>query len=184
MVQGSGIDASLNEEGENQATAFYEAYKNHPFQKVYVSSLVRTKQSVNAFISDGIPSKELAGLNEISWGDQEGLPFTEASHANYLSVTQAWRNGELHKRVGGGETPVEVMVRQKEAFDHIMSQQQESEVLVCMHGRAMRVLLCWLLNYPLSNMDHFNHDNLGVYKLSYTGSFFSVKLFNETAHLN
>lgn len=183
MVQGSGIDASLNEEGLRQAKLFYNACKSHPFDKVYVSSLVRTRQSVEQFIKDGIPFDQLSGLNEISWGDQEGMPFDESSHQNYLAVTEAWGNGDLERRVGGGETPLEVMKRQKEAFRHIMSNTNESEVLICMHGRAMRVLLCWLLNYSLQNMDYFSHDNLCYYKLNYTGSFFRVEQFNEGNHL-
>ena len=184
MVQGSGIDASLNKEGLRQAGEFYEAFKDYPFDKVYVSSLVRTRQSVEQFINDGIPFDQLSGLNEISWGDQEGMPFDEVSHKNYLEVTQAWQKGDLKQRVGGGETPLEVMRRQKEAFNHIMSNTNENEILICMHGRAMRVLLCWLLNYSLENMDYFAHDNLCYYQLSYTGSVYRVNSFNERRHLS
>lgn len=184
MVQGSGIDAALNATGIRQADRFYEAYRTYPFDKVYISSLIRTKQSVARFIEAGTPFDTLSGLNEISWGNQEGKPFDEVSHQNYMSVTAAWGRGELDHRIGGGETPVDVMKRQKEAFRHIMAQEHEREVLICMHGRAMRVLLCWMLNYPLNNMDYFAHDNLHFYQLSYTGSFFSVKLFNEGHHLS
>ncbi|MGB3463675.1 MAG: histidine phosphatase family protein [Cyclobacteriaceae bacterium] len=184
MVQGSGIDAPLNETGRMQAETFYQAYKTHPFDKVYVSSLIRTRQSVSSFIDGGIPFDTLSGLNEISWGKQEGLPFDEVSHQNYLSVTDGWSRGDLELRVGGGETPIEVMKRQVDAFKHIMAQTHEEEVLICMHGRAMRVLLCWMLNYPLKNMDYFVHDNLFFYQLSYTGSFFSVTRFNEGNHLS
>lgn len=183
MVQGSGIDAPLNEEGRAQGRLFYEAYKDFPFDKIYVSGLIRTKQSVEDFINDGISYESLPGLNEISWGSQEGMPFDEASHENYISVTKAWSEGQLDLRVGGGETPIEVMNRQKEAFQQIMAAEDEQNVLICMHGRAMRVLFCWLLNYPLSNMDHFPHQNLCLYKLHFSGTVFSVDLVNEQSHM-
>ena len=55
IVQGSGIDADLNETGRNQAEAFYQKYKDIPFDKVYTSALVRTHQTVEKFIEAGIP---------------------------------------------------------------------------------------------------------------------------------
>jgi len=183
-VQGSGINASLNRTGIDQAERFFDAYKKIPFDKVYVSNLVRTAQSVDKFIENGIPMEKLEGLNEISWGNQEGRSFDETSHENYLAVTQAWKNGEYHRNVGGGETPLQVMERQKKAIDHILSQNTEDTILICMHGRAMRILLCWLLNYPLRFMDQFTHENLCLYKLSYTGSMFTIESFDERTHLN
>ena len=47
VVQGSGIDADLNATGRAQANAFYQAYKDHPFDKLYVSGLKRTFQSMD-----------------------------------------------------------------------------------------------------------------------------------------
>ncbi|MFW5879460.1 MAG: histidine phosphatase family protein, partial [bacterium] len=44
IVQGSGIDASLNDLGRQQAEAFYDAYRNMPFDKIYISDLKRTKE--------------------------------------------------------------------------------------------------------------------------------------------
>ena len=37
VVQGSGIDAPLNDTGKAQARAFYTRYKNYPFDKIYIS---------------------------------------------------------------------------------------------------------------------------------------------------
>ena len=76
MVQGSGIDAPLNETGLQQAEAFYQKYKNMSFDKIYVSNLIRTEQSVQKFIDKGIPYESLDDLREISWGIQEGVAFT------------------------------------------------------------------------------------------------------------
>ena len=53
-----------------------------------------------------------------------------------------------------------------------------------MHGRAMRILLTLMLNYPLKSMDTFEHSNLGLYELTYTGTMFTVDKFNDTSHFN
>ncbi|HRG79965.1 MAG TPA: histidine phosphatase family protein, partial [Cyclobacteriaceae bacterium] len=42
IVQGSGVDSSLNDMGRAQADAFYLTYKDIPFDKIYTSALRRT----------------------------------------------------------------------------------------------------------------------------------------------
>jgi bisphosphoglycerate-dependent phosphoglycerate mutase len=49
IVQGSGVDSSLNEEGHAQARKFYEAYHHINFDKIYVTELQRTHQTVAPF---------------------------------------------------------------------------------------------------------------------------------------
>lgn len=184
VVQGSGIDAPLNEEGRRQAEAFYQAYKNTQFDKVYTSVLQRTIQSVQNFLNDGLPHEKLAGLNEIHWGVKEGVPFSGSTNDNtYIDVVSAWNKGQLDLGLEGGESPLQVKARLKEAMDYIISKEDEGQVLICMHGRAMRILLCHLLNYDLTCMDNFSHVNLGLYRLTYTGSMFAVDLFNDQKHL-
>ena len=50
IVQGSGVDSSLNAAGYEQASRFFAAYKHLPFDKVYTSTLQRTQQSVQGFL--------------------------------------------------------------------------------------------------------------------------------------
>ncbi|HET9054197.1 MAG TPA: histidine phosphatase family protein [Cyclobacteriaceae bacterium] len=183
IVQGSGVDSSLNEKGRAQAQAFYHAFRTIKFDKVYTSTLKRTKESVAAFIEQGIPTEALAGLNEISWGKKEGQPITPEEDRYYHHMLNEWQRGETSLRIEGGESPDDVVKRMKPAVEHIMAQPSEKNVLVCMHGRAIRILLCYLLNYPLKSMDMFEHENCCLYILNYTGSMFSVELYNSTAHL-
>ncbi len=183
IVQGSGVDSSLNEKGKAQAQAFYDAFRAVKFDKVYTSVLKRTKESVTRFIEQGIPTEALAGLNEISWGKKEGQPITPEEDKYYHHMLSEWQRGDTSLRIEGGESPDDVVKRMKPAVDHIMSHTEEKNVLICMHGRAIRILLCHLLNYPLKSMDMFEHENCCLYILNYTGSMFSVELHNSTAHL-
>ena len=183
IVQGSGIDSDLNARGREQARAFYEAYKHVPFDKVYTSALRRTQQSVQSFIDDGLPVESLPGLNEISWGTKEGFRITPDEDAYYHHMIRQWQLGDTSLRIEAGESPDDVVKRMQPAIDHIMSQSNEGTVLVCMHGRAIRILLCTLLRYPLRCMDTFDHENLCLYQLHFNGSFFSVELYNDTRHL-
>jgi probable phosphoglycerate mutase len=183
IVQGSGVDSSLNSQGRQQAQAFYEAYKHIPFSRIYTSALRRTVESVQPFIDLGIPFEQLKGLNEISWGNKEGQRITPEEDAYYHWMLDQWQQGNTHERIEGGESPEEVTDRQKEALNYILSKKDEPVVLICMHGRAIRILLCRLLNYPLRCMDIFEHQNLCLYELDYTGSMFSVRRYNDVSHL-
>lgn len=183
IVQGSGVDSELNATGRTQAARFFAAYKQVAFDKVYTSTLKRTHQSVQGFLDLGLPHEQHAGLNEISWGVREGTRITAEEDEEYHRVLQQWRLGNTSIPMAGGESPDQVAARQRVFVDLMLSRPQEENILVCMHGRAMRVLLCQLLNYPLSCMDAFEHHNLGLYQVHYTGSMFSVKSFLDMAHL-
>lgn len=184
IVQGSGVDSSLNDNGRAQAQAFYEAYKEVRFDKIYTSSLRRTTESIQSFLDLGIASESLSGLNEISWGTKEGQRITPNEDAYYHWMLNQWQLGKTQERIEGGESPEDVTKRQEVALNRILSQTQEQTVLICMHGRALRILLCRLLNYPLKSMDMFEHHNLCLYLLEYTGSLFSIRKYNDIAHLD
>jgi probable phosphoglycerate mutase len=183
IVQGSGVDTDLNAVGQSQAHAFFACYKNVPFNKIYTSALKRSKQSVQEFIDLGIAHDSLVGLNEISWGTKEGHRVTPQEDEYYHFMLQEWQKGRTSHRIEGGESPDDVVRRMKPAMDYIMDKPEEKTILICMHGRAIRILLCHLLNYPLRCMDMFEHQNLCLYVLNYSGSMFSVERYNDTAHL-
>jgi probable phosphoglycerate mutase len=184
IVQGSGVDTDLNAVGKEQATAFYEAYKHIPFDKIYTSALKRSQQSVQQFIDDGIPHDALVGLNEISWGTKEGHRVTPEEDAYYHYMLEQWRLGATTLRIQGGESPEDVVKRMKPAVDYIMAKETERTILICMHGRAIRILLCHLFHYPLRSMDMFEHQNLCLYLLNYNGASFMLEKYNDTAHLS
>src|SRR5690606_7828071 len=85
--------------------------------------------------------------------------------------------------IEGGESPDLVAARQQPFIKLFLSRPDEKSVLICMHGRAMRILLCQLLRYPLKCMDVFEHKNLCLYELDFTGNMFAVKRFCDVEHL-
>ncbi|MFY7911680.1 MAG: histidine phosphatase family protein [Emticicia sp.] len=186
VVQGSGIDSDLNELGFLQAKAFFDAYQHIEFDKIYTSKLRRTVQSVQEFINLGIPYEQFEGLNEISWGEKEGKVPNYQEDENYLEIIANWSKGKTDiPAAPGGETPEQVIARQKVAFEKIIENTDEKLILVAMHGRAIRILLTHLLDLPLSEMDSFQHSNLCLYQLSYnydTQKYTLLKA-NDTAHL-
>ncbi len=183
IVQGSGVDSPLNETGLEQARMFYEFYAHVPFDKVYISALQRTKQSVQHFLNAQFPHEVLPELNEISWGIYEGQQSSVDWKADYLQMIKHWNDGVYDVCVPGGETPVQLQVRQKKALQHIMSKEEEQLILICMHGRAMKSFLCLLLEKELRYMEDFPHTNLCLYELEYANGKFNLIRENDTVHL-
>ena len=182
IVQGSGIDAPLNELGRQQAEAFYQAYSHLKFEKIYTSDLIRTHQSVKNFLAEGIKQVALPGLNEIDWGEKEGQKVDYGNDDYFNQVIMEWRSGNTALKVIGGESPEDVAARQQVALDRIFKDPEEL-VLISMHGRAIRIILCLLLDHPLEQMDDFPHDNLGLYRLQYENDKISLIETNGTKHL-
>lgn len=183
VVQGSGIDAPINATGRAQAQAFFEAYQEVQFDQLYHSALIRTRQSIQGFIDLGIPVTSLVELNEISWGNYEGTPMTPEEGEYYRMMLDQWQQGNLDYAIAGGESPNSVAERLHRAIQIILNGPGET-ILVCMHGRAMRIFLSLICQTPLKEMDQYEHGNLCLYLLQQEekGGFTLLKE-NDQQHL-
>ncbi len=184
IVQGRGMNTDLNETGIAQGNAFFEAYKHIKFDKIYTSTLKRTQQTVKGFTDSGIPSEALEGLDELCWGIWEGKPNTAPARAAFFNLAKLWEGGNYEAKTEGGESPNEVLNRQIIAINHIINAPNEHTILICMHGRAMRLLLCHLMKRPLSDMKDFPHNNTSLYILNYEDGNYEIETFNSLKHLD
>lgn len=183
IVQGRGVDTSLNEMGKKQAKAFYKAYRHISFDKIYISSLQRTKETVSYFLEKGIPHEILADLDEISWGMYEGKETSHELRVNMYNLIQQWGEGHTHLSTPEGESPNDVYARLQRAITYILSQNNEQTILMCIHGRTLRILLCLLTQTPLSKMDIFEHHNTVLYMLTYQADKWQIVSHCNTEHL-
>lgn len=182
IVQGSGVDASLNATGRAQARAFYQAYRDHPFEVVLTSKLVRTRESVADFLNDGLAHESFADINEMSWGTYEGKKGTPESIAEYQRIKDGWALGQIDGRIGGGESAREMGERLQRFIDHLRSR-QEQHILICSHGRAMCGLVSLMRGLPIDRMNDFRHSNLGLWLATQQQPHFSFELENDLSHL-
>ena len=162
IVQGSGVDASLNDTGRAQGRHFYEHYRKVPFGVVLTSALQRTWQSVQGFIDDGIPWEKHPEINEMGWGDHEGKLGTPESIAEYQRIKDGWAEGLIDGRIGGGESAREMGQRLQRFIDHLATREEET-ILICSHGRAMCGLVTLLMGRPIERMNELRHSNLGLW---------------------
>ncbi|WP_320054841.1 histidine phosphatase family protein [uncultured Acetobacteroides sp.] len=186
LIQGRGVNAPLNALGQQQAEAFYQHYKLVPFDKVYTSSLQRTHQSMAPLIKSGIPHEILSGFDEMDFGTMEGKAMFDANGAFVLeNLFVQWRKNNGDAKVDGGESPNEVQARMKKALEVVLAEKSESNVVVCMHGRALRILMCHLMGQPISQMENFFHPNLStsIFDYDYGTETFNPVCIASTEHL-
>lgn len=185
IVQGGGIDSDLNETGKSQGKAFFDYYRDTPFDKIYCTSLKRTYQTVQYFEEIGSEIIVVPELNEFGWGIYEGVESSPELKTEFDRIVEAWKSGDLNARVPEGESPLEAWSRSRIGIQRIIAENQpDSKVLVCSHGRIMRVFLAEMLGYGLDKMDLFPHTNTALNLVqTLSGGKFRAEKLNDLSHL-
>ena len=184
IVQGGGIDSSINELGKKQAYAFFETYRHLSFDAVYCSTLIRTYQTLEPWIHTGYEPVKVEALRELGWGHHEGIIPTPEQKAEFLSIRQSWKEGNVHAKVAQGESPQEAWERARDFFEQLYHKHPNQQLLACSHGRQIRVILSALLNKDLSKMDDYEQPNtcLHILNISSSGDVSAEKL-SDISHL-
>lgn len=166
IVQGRGVDSDLNETGRAQANLFYEAYKEETFDKIYASSLKRSQQSIEGFVQNGLPLNLRTDLDEISWGKYEGNKLSQADALEFESYRHQWYEGNTSIKMPNGESADDLHNRVLKFLEEIKNS-EENKILVCSHGRTIRVMMCVLTGVPIAQMRTYDPENLGLYHVKW-----------------
>jgi len=185
IVQGRGVDLSLNDKGRKQAASFFEAYKDIPFDILYSSTLKRAQETIEGFKELGIEHQVFSELDEISWGDLEGSVSTMESDESFKNLINSWKSGDVHAKPSPtGESPFELQQRQKRFLAQLLKTDHK-KILIATHGRFIRAFMCTLTGKPLSEMENFTHANLCLYKVNQLDNGkFEIELHCEQGHLS
>ncbi len=179
IIQGSEVDSEINDVGESQAKSFYEHYRDIHFDKIYVSDLKRTFQTIRRFTENGSSYEKLKEFNEISWGVNQGK---SDDLEDYARLIDTWLAGNLDNKFEEGESPNEMSVRLVKGFNKVLDDDHDT-VLLCIHGRALRILLSKIIDNDLTKMDKYVHSNTGLYILEYKNGKYEILGSNLRDHL-
>lgn len=182
IIQGSGIDSDLNENGMLQSQLFFSAYAEEKFDHIFISELKRTQQTIQPFIDVGFPFSKHAELNELSWGEFEGVPIEDHVKEIFFGILTEWKSGNTHVAPRNGDSPESLQEKQKR-FLNLIDQYKGEKFLICLHGRALRIFLCTLLGKNLSEMETFPHQNLSLSKITGTSGKYHAEILNDISHL-
>lgn len=185
IVQGGGIDSSLNDTGRSQGERFFNQYRNAGFDQVYCSGLKRTYETVLPFEEEGHSIVRVPELNELNWGVFEGVKGSPQLKEAFTEINAVWESGNIHHAIEGGESPAEGWARAEKGIQKIVAESKpDSKVLVCAHGRIIRIMLSGMLGYGLQRMNVFHHDNTGLNLLvRQTNGRWIAERLNDLSHL-
>jgi broad specificity phosphatase PhoE len=183
IVQGKGVNHSLNDLGRSQAQAFYQAYKHLNPDIMYSSTLKRAQETLDPFQPHNIPHIIDEDLDEISWGKAEGVGGLSDTSDEFFKLMNEWDSGNIHHKIEGGESPYELQQRQLR-FIEKLRQSSAKKILIATHGRFIRAFMCTITGRHLRDMNTFQHTNLCLYKVNLMANgTFEIELNNETSHL-
>lgn len=176
-------DIPLSEEGRKQAQKLRDKLANKEIHAFYSSDLSRaleTAQIVAEFFNKEV--KVLPQLREINFGCWEGLTYEEVME-KYGEVATAWYNDPQSVCIPGGESCEEVKKRAFAVLNSLAKKHQEETVAIVSHGGTIRLLIMAALGWDMSCFWHLRLDNTALSILEINDGYASLKLFNDTCHL-
>lgn len=187
IMQGGGIDSTLNSTGREQARALARRLASANIDALYASTLRRAAQTADILASGHEPLSRtyLRDLSEMDWGIFEGDAPSPTREASVDALKSAWRDGRYDRGPEGGESIRDVQARAERALRHILAREAGRTALIVTHGRYLRVLLATLLDdYGLEHMSELNHSNTCVNHVVVEEGRVRAKRLNCTAHLS
>lgn len=183
LLQGRGIDAPLNDRGHVQAHMLAHYLGNYEADGLVVSSLQRTWQTADPYrLQTNLQLMKKSALDEMDFGEFEGLSYRDAS-PHLDEIQKAWKEGEISRRIPGGESPHEVFQRADSLIQELLNQFSGSTLVLVLHGRLIRILLSNWLGFGLKNMDSIDHQNGAVNQIVYKNNRFEPVYLNKITHL-
>ena len=140
-------DPPLTDVGLAMAEAFARAYASRPWDAIYTSPMLRTRQTADALCRlTGAAAIVEAGLKEIDYGQWEGLPVEEVQE-RWPQEYAYWADDVASRGTPGGETAFQVAGRAMRVVEAIRTRHAESRanVLIVSHKATLRIITCALL---------------------------------------
>ena len=171
LLQGSGVDAPLNDVGRSQASALARALASTRMDLIASSTLSRAVETADIVASHqaGIGAVHerhaYSGLAEMFYGTLEGLPIAD-TRAELKRLSEAWAAGDTSVAVGGdGESPDELLQRARTTLwrDGLLgSHDAGRQVAVVAHSTFNRAVLAEATGQALGQMFSIPQDNACV----------------------
>jgi probable phosphoglycerate mutase len=182
--QGS-TDAPLTDRGKEQTKCLENRFLKIPVDVIYSSPLQRAYDTAMAVsrASGCSPVLVEPRLTEINGGDIEGMLWDEFPK-QFPEEFDNWVNYPARFHAPHGETMAEVYKRVKEGLLYILEQNPGRRIVAATHGCAIRNALCFLLGYPIEEMNRVPlAENTAVSAFEINGEEFIPLFLNDKSHI-
>ena len=130
----------------------------------------------------GLTASAMLGLNDIDYGDWQGLTADQA-RARWPGELDTWYRHPDWGAIPGGETLQQVLARAVAALREVVQRHPEDAVVLVSHDSVNRVLLLHALELPLSRYWRFKQNPCCINELDFDADGFVILGINQTGHL-
>jgi phosphoserine phosphatase len=151
---------------------------------VYTSPMSRcvvTGQAIAA--SSGLTAGVLPGLNDIDYGEWQGLTRDEAA-ARWPDAVATWYRAPQLVQPQGGETLQDVLARAAAMLRELVARHRDDTIALVGHDSVNRVILIHALDLPLSRYWALAQEPAAINELDFVQGTFAIQTINETYHLD
>ena len=132
-------DPQLNSRGRAQLPRLLEQLSHAEFEKIFTSDLIRARQTAEAIAHHfGLEVVRRPGLREISFGDWEGLSWTEIEIRD-PERAKRWFKEYPYFPAPGGETFECFRTRVRSEIEFLAEAAEQSPAVVVTHAGFLRV---------------------------------------------
>ena len=182
-------DVDLDETGLKQAEALARRVAEWDITAVYSGPLKRAANTAQCIAERyGLSVATLDGLNDMDFGEWEGLLVSEVRE-KHAALFNQWRRSPESFRVPGGESLDDVKRRAVDAVNELALKHEGENVVLVSHRVVCKVLLCHLLGLDNSHFWKIAQDSTAVnvfeiFEMIGSGERrATVTLVNDTCHL-
>ena len=130
----------------------------------------------------GLLSSAMPGLNDIDYGEWQGLTNDEV-RARWAGELDTWHRHPDWAALPHGETLQQVLARVVAALREVVRRHPDETVVLVAHDSVNRVLLLHALELPLSRYWRFKQNPCCINELDFGADGFTVLGINQTDHL-
>ena len=181
---GSGLDPDLTSDGREMAAAFAKSYQTTHWSGIFTSELRRTISTAQPLAETlKIAPEARAGLNEIGYGEWEGLG-RETVDAKYHDDYVNWLADPAWNAPTKGELALEVARRALQVVEEIQ-RRCDGNVLMVSHKATIRIMLCSLLGIDVGRFRYRFVCPVGsVTVVEFAAHGPSLSIFADRSHLS
>jgi broad specificity phosphatase PhoE len=177
-------DLPLDGAGEAQARVLAERLAGEPIGALYVSPLLRTRQTAAPLAAAlGLPVQTHEGLLDIDYGRFQGLSHRQAA-ATYPDLYALWSTSPGQLRFPGGEALVDVRERLLSFLDELPAKHPRQTVAFVGHQIVNKVAACTLLGLDLDQIWRVRQDTCGFNIVQWVNGAWYTLGINDRCHLS